>query len=104
MAEALRDMPGSEFSPMPGDALGTGLFAFIIPLFIGLAAVYFLIIVKPDAILSPEQMVEFKRLEKQKELRRRGAKVGGAKQSRTSRRAKLRQKLRGGKSSSDGKD
>lgn len=102
MAEAMSQMPGAAGTPLPGDLLGTGLFSFIIPLIIGLGAVYILIIVKPEAVLSPDQMVEWKRLEKQKELKRRGAKnLGGKKETRASRRKNLRKKLRGGKQSEE---
>mmetsp|Transcript_58419 Transcript_58419/g.131613 ORF Transcript_58419/g.131613 Transcript_58419/m.131613 type:complete len:176 (+) Transcript_58419:33-560(+) len=86
---------GNEFAP--GDLLSTYVFAFVVPLIIGLILVYILFIVKPDAILTGDQMLEYKRLEKRKELERRGAKTDESGETRNQRRANLRKKLRGQK-------
>lgn len=83
----------------PGDFIGAGLFGLLLPLLIGLGAVYILFIVKPDAVLTSDQMVTFNKLERKRELERRGAKDtgDGVPTNRDARRRALRNKLRGGK-------
>lgn len=105
MAEVMRDMPGASGTPLPGDWLATGIFTFIIPVVVGFVLVYVLTMIKPDAVLSPDQMVEYKRLEKERELEKRGVKKKGpGEESRAARRKKLRSKLRGRKSGRDDED
>mmetsp|Transcript_106500 Transcript_106500/g.206250 ORF Transcript_106500/g.206250 Transcript_106500/m.206250 type:complete len:192 (-) Transcript_106500:261-836(-) len=78
------------------DALLTSLFGFALPLIVGVVLVYIVIIFKPDAIYSSSQMVEFNRLEKERELKRRGAiKLDDEPLSRGARRKRTREKLRG---------
>mmetsp|Transcript_88253 Transcript_88253/g.274327 ORF Transcript_88253/g.274327 Transcript_88253/m.274327 type:complete len:218 (+) Transcript_88253:75-728(+) len=102
VAEAMRQIPGAEATPKPGDLLGAGIFSFIIPLVVGLVAVYLLLLFKPEAVLSDKQMIDFKRIEKKEALKKRGAKnLDGQEGNRAIRRKKLREKLRGKSTPSD---
>ena len=68
--EAIKAVP---FTAAPGDLAGGMLQVVIIPLFIGVFIVYLVTVFKPDLILTDDQMVEYKKAEKQYFLEKRGA-------------------------------
>ncbi len=68
--EAIKAVP---FTPAPGDFFGGAVWIFIVPFFIGVFIVYLVTVFKPDAILTDDQMIEYKKAEKQYFLEKRGA-------------------------------
>mmetsp|Transcript_9638 Transcript_9638/g.17889 ORF Transcript_9638/g.17889 Transcript_9638/m.17889 type:complete len:175 (-) Transcript_9638:174-698(-) len=57
----------------PGDFFGNAVFVFIIPLFLGAAIVYLLVLFRPEAVLTDDQLIKYKKEEKQYFLEKRGA-------------------------------
>ena len=68
--EAIKAVP---FTPAPGDFFGGAVWIFIVPFFIGVFIVYLVTVFKPEAILTDDQMIEYKKAEKQYFLEKRGA-------------------------------
>lgn len=68
--EAIKAVP---FTSAPGDLFGGAVQILIIPFFVGVFIVYLVTVFKPDAILTDDQMVEYKKAEKQYFLEKRGA-------------------------------
>eukprot|EP00435_Cladocopium_sp_Y103_P061535 s369_g23.t1 len=68
--EAIKAVP---FTAAPGDLFGGAVQILIIPFFVGVFIVYLVTVFKPDAILTDDQMVEYKKAEKQYFLEKRGA-------------------------------
>merc|ERR1712008_247698 len=78
-------------APMSGteDLVITPIFGFIVPFIVGVVSVYVLLIFKPEAIFTSDQMVSVNKLEKERELKRRGAvKLGDEPENRETRRKK----------------
>ena len=61
------------FTSAPGDLFGGAVQIIIIPFFVGVFIVYLVTVFKPDAILTDDQLVEYKKAEKQYFLEKRGA-------------------------------
>lgn len=68
--EAIKAVP---FTAAPGDLFGGAVQLLIIPFFIGVFIVYLVTVFKPEMILTDNQMVEYKKAEKQYFLEKRGA-------------------------------
>ncbi|CAJ1445207.1 unnamed protein product [Effrenium voratum] len=69
-AAAIKSVP---FVAQPGDLFGGAVQIFIIPFFVGVFAVYLVTVFKPDWILNDNQMIEYKKAERQYFLEKRGA-------------------------------